>query len=136
MLEKNIKDATVKSKMNGLVKKVNASLETSSSDDSSDDGSDSGDGSSDDSSYMTILAVGNYRIKGTVSETNVWSLNEEIQLLFVQEWIIPRPGKEQSAALRRIRRQMIPVTAALIIQMAIQMMKAVQEKLPPSITFM
>ena len=76
MLEKNIKDATVKSKMNGLVKKVNASLETSSSDDSSDDGSDSGDGSSDDSSYMTILAVGNYRIKGTVSETNVWSLNE------------------------------------------------------------
>ena len=76
LLEKNIKDATVKSKMNGLVKKVNASLETSSSDDSSDDGSDSGDGSSDDSSYMTILAVGNYRIKGTVSETNVWSLNE------------------------------------------------------------
>ena len=75
-LEKNIKDATVKSKMNGLVKKVNASLETSSSDDSSDDGSDSGDGSSDDSSYMTILAVGNYRIKGTVSETNAWSLNE------------------------------------------------------------
>ena len=75
LLEKNIKDATVKSKMNGLVKKVNASLETSSSDDSSDDGSDSGDGSSDDSSYMTILAVGN-RIKGTVSETNVWSLNE------------------------------------------------------------
>ena len=76
LLEKNIKDATVKSKMNGLVKKVNASLETSSSDDSSDDGSDSGDGSSDDSSYMTILAVGNYRIKGTVSETNAWSLNE------------------------------------------------------------
>ena len=36
----------------------------------------SNDGSSDDSSYMTILAVGNYRIKGTVSETNVWSLNE------------------------------------------------------------
>ena len=76
LLEKNIKDATVKSKMKGLVKKVNASLETSSSDDSSDDGSDSGDGSSDDSSYMTILAVGNYRIKGTVSETNAWSLNE------------------------------------------------------------
>lgn len=76
LLEKNIKDATVKSKMNGLVKKVNASLETSSSDDSSDDSSDSGDGSSDDSSYMTILAVGNYRIKGTVSETNAWSLNE------------------------------------------------------------
>ena len=75
-LEKNIKDATVKSKMNGLVKKVNSSLENSSSDDSSDDSSDSGDGSSDDSSYMTILAVGNYRIKGTVSETNVWSLNE------------------------------------------------------------
>lgn len=77
-LEKNIKDATVKSKMNGLVKKVNSSLESSSSssDDSADDSSDSGDGSSDDSTYMTILAVGNYRIKGTVSETNVGSLNE------------------------------------------------------------
>ena len=77
-LEKNIKDATVKSKMNGLVKKINSSLESSSSsgDDSSDDGSDSGDGSSDDSTYMTILAVGNYRIKGKVSETNVNSLNE------------------------------------------------------------
>ena len=57
--------------MNGLVKKINSSLESSSSsgDDSSDDGSDSGDGSSDDSTYMTILAVGNYRIKGKVSET-------------------------------------------------------------------
>ncbi len=75
-LEKNIKDATVKSKMNGLVKKINSSLESTSSSDSSDDSSDSGDGSSDDSTYMTILAVGNYRIKGTVSETNVWSLNE------------------------------------------------------------
>lgn len=77
-LEKNIKDATVKSKMNGLVKKINSSLESSSSsgDDSSDDGSDSGDGSSDDSTYMTILAVGNYRIKGKVSETNINSLNE------------------------------------------------------------
>ena len=46
------------------------------SEDYSDGSSDSGDGSSDDSTYMTILAVGNYRIKGKVSETNVNSLNE------------------------------------------------------------
>lgn len=76
-LEKNIKDATVKSKMNGLVKKINTSLEGSSSDDSSDDGSDDySDSSSDDGTYMTILAVGSYRVKGTVSETNAWSLSE------------------------------------------------------------
>ena len=81
-LEKNIKDATVKSIMNGLVKKINTSLETASDSDSSSDDSDMDsdssydDGSSSDTSYMTILAVGNYRVTGTISETNVQSLNE------------------------------------------------------------
>ncbi len=72
-LEKNIKDATVKSKMAGLVKSINKSLGESSSDGEDTSDYDSGSG---DSTYMTILALGDYRIKGKVSETNVWSLTE------------------------------------------------------------
>lgn len=72
-LEKNIKDATVKSKMAGLVKSINNSLGESSG---GDEESSSYDESSGDSTYMTILALGDYRIKGTISETNVWMLNE------------------------------------------------------------
>lgn len=71
-LEKNIKDATVKSKMAGLVKSINTSLGKPSGEDSdasADDGSES-------NVYMTILALGDYRIKGKISETNVWQINE------------------------------------------------------------
>lgn len=82
-LKKNIKDATVTSKMDGLVKKINTSLESSSGGDADadmEDGGDSmdlssGDGTGDNA-YMTIFAIGSYRVKGTVSETNVWSLTE------------------------------------------------------------
>lgn len=83
-IEKNIKDATVKSKMSGLVKKINTSLESSSSDDSGDssDSDSYDDGTSDgDTTYMTILAVGNYRVTGTISETNVSSINEGDQVI-------------------------------------------------------
>lgn len=70
-LNKNIKDATVTSKMNGVVKSINAAL--GSSGDSDDEGNvDSGD----NSTYMTILAVGDYRVKGKVSETNIRELSE------------------------------------------------------------
>ncbi|MDO5146707.1 MAG: hypothetical protein Q4D60_06865 [Eubacteriales bacterium] len=74
-LEGNIKDATVTSKMNGVVKSINTALgEGSDGDDMDSDmmGSDTGD----DSVYMSILAIGDYRVKGKVSETNVWDLNE------------------------------------------------------------
>lgn len=79
-LKKNIEDATVTSKMDGVVQSINAELgESSGVSDSDDEYSDYGydtgsDG--DGSAYMTILAVGDYRVKGTVSETNVWSLME------------------------------------------------------------
>jgi HlyD family secretion protein len=59
--------------MTGVVKKINASLGSSSGDDSDDAGV--GDGSGDDA-YMTILALGSYRVKGKISETNVWQINE------------------------------------------------------------
>ncbi|MBR0410427.1 MAG: efflux RND transporter periplasmic adaptor subunit [Eubacterium sp.] len=73
-LEKNIKDATVKSKMAGLVKSINSSLGKPAGEDS-DDSSSSDDGS-EGNVYMTILALGDYRVKGKISETNVWQINE------------------------------------------------------------
>lgn len=76
-LEKNIKDATVKSKMDGVVKKINTSLGQASSDTETE----MDDSSGDSSVYMTILAVGDYRIKGKISETNVWSLSEGTSMI-------------------------------------------------------
>ena len=77
-LEKNINDATVTSKMDGVVQKINEEVGVSSSSSSSDDEEDSYDysDSGEESTYMTIVAVGDYRVKGSVSETNVWSLTE------------------------------------------------------------
>lgn len=74
-LEKNIKDATVKSKMDGLVKSINSSLGNSSGGES-DDAASSYDDGSGDNAYMTILALGDYRVRGKISETNVWMLSE------------------------------------------------------------
>lgn len=81
-LEKNIKDAVVTSKMDGVVQSINEEVGASSGVDSSDDDdysddyySDYSDGG-DDSTYMIIVAVGDYRVKGSVSETNVWALTE------------------------------------------------------------
>lgn len=76
-IKKNIKDATVKSKMDGVVKSINASAGQSSGGDSEGDASDVlGEDSGEDSTYMTILAIGDYRVKGSISETNVWAINE------------------------------------------------------------
>jgi HlyD family secretion protein len=72
-LKKNIKDATIKSKMDGVVKKINASLGSPSTNSNDDD---NGLDESSDNVYMTILALGDYRVKGTVSESNVSSLSE------------------------------------------------------------
>lgn len=70
-LKENIKDATVTSKMDGVVNSLNEKLGKGSSNDDSDSGTESGD-----TSYMTILATGDYRVKGTINETNVWLINE------------------------------------------------------------
>lgn len=76
-LNKNIKDATVTSKMDGVVQSINEEVGMgSSSDDSDDEDSYDYSDTGDDSTYMTIVAVGDYRVKGSVSETNVWSLTE------------------------------------------------------------
>lgn len=76
-LNKNIKDATVTSKMDGVVQSINEEVGMGSgSDDSDDEDSYDYSDTGDDSTYMTIVAVGDYRVKGSVSETNVWSLTE------------------------------------------------------------
>ena len=77
-IKKNIGDATVRSKMDGVVKNINDSNGSAAGGDDSDDMTDTGSGSGSASAgnnvYMTVLAVGNYRIKAKASETNIWQL--------------------------------------------------------------
>lgn len=61
--QESIDNAVVTSKIAGVVKSINKSS--------------SNDDFGGDNSYMTILAVGDYRIKGTVSESNVQMLSED-----------------------------------------------------------
>ncbi len=61
--QETIDNAVVTSKIAGVVKSINES------------GSDPMSG--EEAAYMTILAVGDFRVKGTVSETNVQMLSEE-----------------------------------------------------------
>lgn len=61
-IQKSIDNATVKSEMEGVIKSINKG-------DSSEDMDSSG-------SFITILATGSYRIKGTVSEQNIYSMAE------------------------------------------------------------
>lgn len=60
-LQKQIDESTVVSKVDGVVKTIN----NSQSDDS---------GSSD--AFMTVMQTGDYRVKGTINEQNVWSISE------------------------------------------------------------
>ncbi len=62
-LEKSITNAVVESKMKGVVQKINA-----------DDNSESDDSSVDSNVLMSILATGEYRVKGTISEQNVYTI--------------------------------------------------------------
>lgn len=63
--QESIDNAVVTSKIAGVVKSINSS-------------SGGGDyASEEESAYMTILAVGDFRVKGTVSESNVQMLSEQ-----------------------------------------------------------
>ncbi|MDO4976165.1 MAG: biotin/lipoyl-binding protein [Eubacteriales bacterium] len=76
-IKKTIKDATVKSKMDGVIKNINAALGNSSSDDEAGYSEGFSNGNTDDANvYMTVLAIGDYRIKGTINETNAPSIAE------------------------------------------------------------
>lgn len=80
-LEANLKDAVVKASMGGVIKSINKELGAGgdSSSDASDPGMDEAynytDPSNDESdAYIVIMAVGSYRVKGKISETNADSL--------------------------------------------------------------
>ncbi len=61
-LQKKIDESTVVSEVDGVVKSINNGQ--------SSDSSDSSD------AYMTVMQTGDYRVKGTINEQNVWSLSE------------------------------------------------------------
>ena len=67
--QETIDNAVVTSKLSGVVKSIN---DTNNSNDFM---------SGEDNSYMTVLAVGDFRVKGTVSETNIQMLSEEQPVL-------------------------------------------------------
>lgn len=66
-LESNIGNAEVKSGISGIVKKIN-------------DGSNSND-SDDDNNFITVMKVGNYRVKGRVNEQNIGELYVDADVL-------------------------------------------------------
>ena len=59
-LGENIDNAVVKSGISGVIKKINEG--------------ESGSMGDDDNSFITVMKVGNYRIKGTVNEQNIGEL--------------------------------------------------------------
>lgn len=65
--QQSIDNAVVNSKIAGVVKKINNSNNDAMM--------------GEDTSYMTVLAVGDFRVKGTVTETNVQMLSEEQPVL-------------------------------------------------------
>ena len=61
-MEDTMSQSTVTSKINGIVKSINESGDT--------------DQYGNQQPFMSILTTGDYRVKGTVNETNVYSLSE------------------------------------------------------------
>lgn len=71
-LKKQVADAYVTSEIAGVVKTINKN--NSGNSDSGTDSSDDMTGSDESSSaYMTIMATGDYRVKGTINEQNLVS---------------------------------------------------------------
>lgn len=67
-LRKSLKNTVVTSEIDGIVQSIN----DSSNPDSSNMGYDSG---TQDNSYMSIMQTGQYRVKGTINEQNMFSIN-------------------------------------------------------------
>ena len=79
-LEKNVDNAVVYSDIDGIIKSINS--------DSSGSGDSYNYGSSGSNAFMTILATGDYRIKGTCNEMNIYSL-------YVGEQMVIRPRADE-----------------------------------------
>lgn len=69
-LEKSAENAEVTSSVDGVIQSI--------SEDGSSDMGYSGESSDGSSTYITIMETGTYRIKGTASEMNIYSLYEEM----------------------------------------------------------
>lgn len=67
-LNKNISEAAVTSEIDGVVKTINS-------------GSSSPDMYSTDTSFMTILATGDFRVKGQINEMNMGSIMEGVPVI-------------------------------------------------------
>ncbi|MDO4553774.1 MAG: HlyD family efflux transporter periplasmic adaptor subunit, partial [Lachnospiraceae bacterium] len=67
-LEKATKNSVVKSEMDGIVKSIDQTALTGTTSDE--------DTGSEESVLMSILAIGDYRVKATVNETNIYSIEE------------------------------------------------------------
>lgn len=67
-LRKSLKNTVVTSEIDGIVQSIN----DSSNPDSTNMGYDSG---TQDNSYMSIMQTGQYRVKGTINEQNMFSIN-------------------------------------------------------------
>lgn len=75
-LKKQIANADVTSPIEGIIKTINSS--SASSDDTSSSMSSNDE---DSSAYMTIMATGEYRIKGTINEQNMQEISEGISMI-------------------------------------------------------
>lgn len=72
-LKEKISDATVYSEISGIIKSINDPNSSSSSSYMSD--------STSDAAYITVLQVGDYRVKGTVNEQNIGQISEGMEMI-------------------------------------------------------
>lgn len=77
-LKKQIANADVTSPIQGIIKTINNSA---SGDDNSDTSSGLDSGNEDNSAYMTIMATGEYRIKGKINEQNMSEIQEGMDMI-------------------------------------------------------
>lgn len=77
-LKKQIANADVTSPIQGIIKTINTSA---NGDDNSDTTSGLNSESEDNSAYMTIMATGEYRIKGKINEQNMREIQEGISMI-------------------------------------------------------
>ena len=78
-LKKQIANADVTSPIQGIIKTISSN--TGSDDSSSDTSSGMNSDSEDSSAYMTIMATGEYRIKGKINEQNMSEIQEGMNMI-------------------------------------------------------
>lgn len=77
-LKKQIANADVTSPIQGIIKSINNSA---NGDDNSDTSSGLDSSNDDNSAYMTIMATGEYRIKGKINEQNMSEIQEGMDMI-------------------------------------------------------